>query len=77
MWLHQLLVLWLMDTVNVLSTYLSAPASLPLPPQAARLVQRAVEVSNLAESVSADLVTGAEPHQAWERMIDRAAAMAS
>lgn len=53
---RHLLVLWLMDTVNVLTTYLSAPAALPLPGLGSALVERAVPVCSLVDAVSADLM---------------------
>ncbi|MFG2322891.1 hypothetical protein [Streptomyces sp. NPDC048568] len=55
-WLRHLLVLWLMDTLNILTTYLSAPAALPLPRLAVALVKRAVPVCSLVDAVSADLL---------------------
>lgn len=33
-WLRQLIVLWLMDTTNILTTYLTNPPDLPLSPGA-------------------------------------------
>lgn len=33
-WFYELVLLWLMDTVNILSSYLAAPAGLPLPAHA-------------------------------------------
>ncbi|MFI0980428.1 hypothetical protein ACH4SP_25915 [Streptomyces sp. NPDC021093] len=35
-WLRHLVVLWLMDTTNILTTYLTAPPGLPLPERATR-----------------------------------------
>ncbi len=76
-WLRDLMALWLMDTVNILSTYLSAPSALPLPRQGLALAARAVEVCRLVESVSAVLVTGTEPNRAWDSMMESAVAVAS
>ncbi|MGW0345884.1 phosphotransferase [Streptomyces anthocyanicus] len=55
-WLRHLLMLWLMDTLNILTTYLSAPAALPLPGLGAALVGRALPVCSLVDAVSADLL---------------------
>jgi hypothetical protein len=38
-WLRELLVLWLMDSVNILTTYLSAPGALPLPDRGSTFVE--------------------------------------
>ncbi|MGW2132931.1 phosphotransferase [Streptomyces coelicoflavus] len=54
--LRHLLVLWLMDTLNIVTTYLSAPAALPLPALGAAVVRRAVPVCSLVDAVSADLM---------------------
>ncbi|MEU1558516.1 hypothetical protein ABZ517_38265 [Streptomyces scabiei] len=75
-WLRELLVLWLMDSVNILTTYLSAPASLPLPAQGAGLVQRAVDLCRITDQISAELAAGADAPVVWESMLDRARAVA-
>ncbi|MFD5790490.1 hypothetical protein ACFWH1_28190 [Streptomyces sp. NPDC127037] len=54
--LREVLVLWLMDTVSILSTCLSAPPGLPLPRQQQFLVTQAPVVAGLVERVSALLV---------------------
>ncbi len=54
--LRYLLVLWLMDTLNIVTTHLSAPAALPLPALGAAVVKRAVPVCALVDAVSADLM---------------------
>ncbi|WP_344972816.1 hypothetical protein [Streptosporangium fragile] len=66
-WLRELLALWLMDTINILSTYLSAPAELPIPTQGHRLVRRATAVCAMADAVSRDLAAGIDPRVVWER----------
>ncbi|MFI2431576.1 hypothetical protein [Streptomyces sp. NPDC018693] len=76
-WLRELLTLWLMDTVNILTTYLSAPAALPLPAQGLALVARAVEIGTLADTVSADLANGAGLGGVWERTLEQTLAVAS
>ncbi|QHA10000.1 phosphotransferase [Streptomyces broussonetiae] len=77
LWLRNLLVLWLMDTVNILTTYLSAPVALPLPPVGAALVDRAVPVFSMVESASADLETESALRDTWNRALDGAQAVAS
>ncbi|MFJ1607082.1 hypothetical protein ACIOHS_27470 [Streptomyces sp. NPDC088253] len=54
-WVRHLLTLWLMDTLNITTTYLSAPAGLPLPTLGQALVERADRVCCLVDVVSADL----------------------
>ncbi|MFE1960887.1 phosphotransferase [Streptomyces sp. NPDC059479] len=57
-WLYAFLILWLTDTVNILTTYLSAPAALPLPGQGEALVRQAVTLCGMADRISA-LLAGA------------------
>ncbi|MEU1826685.1 hypothetical protein ABZ502_30170 [Streptomyces abikoensis] len=64
-WLRQLLVLWLMDTVNILTTYLTAPTGLPLPDHGLRIAGRAEAVGAVLDRVSAALEAGREPHAVW------------
>ncbi|MEV0446121.1 phosphotransferase [Streptomyces spectabilis] len=52
-WLRELVLLWLMDTTNILSTYLTCPLTLPLPELAGALTQRAEAVCGLLDTVSA------------------------
>ncbi|MBX7551172.1 hypothetical protein K1Y78_24785 [Streptomyces sp. tea 10] len=77
LWLRNLLVLWLMDTVNILTTYLSAPLALPLPAVGVTLVDRAVPVFSMVESVSADLEAGAAVHDTWDHALNAALVVAS
>lgn len=55
-WLRHVLVLWLMDTLNIVTTYLSAPAALPLPALGLAVIDRAVAVCSLVDAVSTDLL---------------------
>ncbi|MBH1938878.1 hypothetical protein I5Q34_32245 [Streptomyces sp. AV19] len=64
-WLRYLMVLWLMDTTNILSTYLTCPPDLPLPEHAGRLTARAETVCGLLEITTAGLIAGADPQAAW------------
>jgi hypothetical protein len=77
LWLRRLLVTWLMDTVNILSTYLTAPATLPLPEHAQSVLDRAETLCTLLDLVSAPLAAGTDPDSAWRlalRTVTRAAA---
>lgn len=76
-WLRELLTLWLMDTTNILTTYLSAPSALPLPAHGLALVDRATQVCTLVDTMSADLATGADSRGVWERALTHAQAVAS
>ncbi|MGW0992196.1 phosphotransferase [Streptomyces sp. NPDC002523] len=76
LWLRCLLVTWLMDTVNILSTYLTAPAALPLPEHAQAVIDRAEALCTLLDLVSAPLAAGTDPDTAWRlalRTVPRAA----
>ncbi|MGW6202198.1 hypothetical protein ACWF9B_00875 [Streptomyces sp. NPDC055089] len=53
LYLRKLLVTWLMDSVNIITTYLSAPAGLPLPAHAGAVVERGEAVCTLLDRVSA------------------------
>ncbi|MGW5121445.1 phosphotransferase [Streptomyces noursei] len=65
-WLRHLMVLWLMDTTNILSTYLTCPTDLPLPEHAGMLTARAGTVCGLLETTSAGLVAGTDPQAVWQ-----------
>ncbi|MET9553735.1 phosphotransferase [Streptomyces sp. NPDC006645] len=65
-WLREVLVLWVMDTVNILSTCLSAPHGLPLAPHQQALVAQARTVAGIAHRVSG-LLTGT---MAGPRLLD-------
>ncbi|MFF8317915.1 hypothetical protein ACF06V_12195 [Streptomyces bobili] len=76
-WLRELLVLWLMDSVNILTTYLSAPAALPLPGRGSALVGRAVDLSRMVDQFSSELEAGADARAVWESALCRAQAVAA
>ncbi|WP_228995189.1 hypothetical protein [Streptomyces sp. DH8] len=57
--LREVMVLWLMDTVNILSTCLSAPAGLPLTSNQQALVREAHRIAAVAERVSGLLIGSA------------------
>lgn len=69
LWLWDLLTLWLMDTVNIMTTYLSAPAGLPLPSLGLALVERALPVCRLVDAVSADLADRTAWRRAWDKAL--------
>ncbi|MFC9426731.1 hypothetical protein [Streptomyces sp. NPDC056987] len=64
--LREVMVLWLMDTVSILSTCLSAPPGLPLAPHQQSLVAHAGTVARILDRASA-LLTGAT---AGPRLLD-------
>ncbi|WP_225846944.1 hypothetical protein [Streptomyces sp. HPF1205] len=70
-WLREVLTLWLMDTINILTTYLSAPSTLPLPAQAMALIGRAETVCALVDAISGDLAVNADPAAVWDRALER------
>ncbi|GGP80091.1 hypothetical protein [Streptomyces melanogenes] len=70
-WLRELLMLWAMDTVNILSTYLTCPVVLPMPVQAVTLTQKAPMVLALLDTVSADLVARQDPRTVWTTTLAR------
>ncbi|MGW2724888.1 phosphotransferase [Streptomyces sp. NPDC001492] len=65
LWLRRLLVSWLMDTVNILTTYLAAPAALPLPEHARAVIDQTQGVCTLLDEISAQLAAGTDPEAAW------------
>lgn len=64
-WLRELVLLWLMDTVNILTTYLSAPVALPSPAHAKAALSQARTVGALVDKVSVELAAGGDPHNVW------------
>ncbi|MFF4161395.1 hypothetical protein [Streptomyces sp. NPDC001678] len=64
-WIKHLVVLWLMDTTNILSTYLTCPADLPLPEHAVKITQQAKVVCTLLDRTTANLLAGTDPQAVW------------
>lgn len=64
-WFGELILLWLMDTVNIFTTYLSAPAGLPLPAHAEAALSQVRTVLLLVEKVSVELAAGTDPQRVW------------
>ncbi|MEV6502183.1 phosphotransferase [Streptomyces prunicolor] len=75
-WLRELLIVWLMDTVNILTTFLSAPEVLPLPPRGRSLVERAVVVCTMADRISTALGGGLDVHHVWGTALSQAKVVA-
>lgn len=76
-WLRELAILWLMDTVNIVSTYMSAPPAFPLPDHGLRVLARAGAVCQMAERISTDLESGVKMSQVWDRALSRVEKLAS
>ncbi|MFF9074625.1 phosphotransferase [Streptomyces sp. NPDC014872] len=77
LYLRKLLVTWLMDTTNITTTYLSAPAGLPLPEHAGAVVERVEAVCTLLDRVSALLMADADPAASWRLALSHAAKAAT
>ncbi|MFI0765684.1 phosphotransferase [Streptomyces sp. NPDC021218] len=75
--LRELLVLWLMDTVNIVTSYLSAPTALPLPAQGEAIVQRAAVVCTLLDQLTDGLACGLETDDVLEHALTLIRAAAS
>jgi hypothetical protein len=76
-WLREVLALWLMDSVNILTTYLSAPAELPLPTLGEAVVGRAVDLARMVDRISTDLAAAGDTGAVWDGALDRAQAVAA
>lgn len=70
-WIRQITALWLMDTLNITTTFLSAPPDLPMPRHADALVTQVARLAALVDAVSEDLATGADAVRTWERAMSR------
>ncbi|MFF6903421.1 hypothetical protein [Streptomyces hydrogenans] len=70
-WLRELVVLALMDTLNILTTYLTAPPDLPLSTQAAGVRDRARRVADLLDHATAPLATTADGATLWRLYLTR------
>ncbi|MER7952397.1 hypothetical protein ABTY59_33895 [Streptomyces sp. NPDC096079] len=64
-WLRELVLLALMDTTNILTTYLTAPADLPLSAHAAGVRTRARQVTALLDHATAPLLADADGPALW------------
>ncbi|MFI1829090.1 hypothetical protein ACH41E_21950 [Streptomyces sp. NPDC020412] len=71
-WLRQLVTLWLMDSVNILTTYLTAPEGLPLPDHARAVAERAEAVCVLLEETSSALDSWKDGRTVWQLALGNA-----
>ncbi|WP_051718229.1 phosphotransferase [Streptomyces megasporus] len=69
LWLRETTTLWLMDTLNITSTYLTAPPGLPMPPLAHAVTDHATAVAAMVHQASLALTSSADGDRAWERAI--------
>ncbi|MDV5143292.1 hypothetical protein R1T08_02935 [Streptomyces sp. SBC-4] len=65
LWLRELVALVLMDTLNILSTYLTAPEGLPLSAHAAGVGDRARVVVDLLDRATAPLMATGDGASLW------------
>ncbi|MFI8769423.1 hypothetical protein ACIGN6_31590 [Streptomyces sp. NPDC053792] len=70
-WLRELVLLVLMDTLNILSTYLTAPEGLPLSPHAAGVRGRARSVADLLDRATAPLAATEDGATWWRLYLTR------
>ncbi|MFG2406851.1 hypothetical protein ACGFR8_21360 [Streptomyces brevispora] len=75
-WRRQALVLWLMDTTNILTTYLNNPRDLPLTEQATAVVARAWQVCGMLDRATAALSPRRSTGDTWDCCLAEAAAAA-
>ncbi|MEU9606357.1 phosphotransferase [Streptomyces sp. NPDC048057] len=76
-WLRQIVTLWLMDTVNILTTYLTSPEGLPLPDHARTVTERAGAVAVLLEETSAALASQEDGRVVWQMALGNVVRAAS
>ncbi|WP_051774681.1 phosphotransferase [Streptomyces sp. NRRL S-237] len=77
MLLRQILTWMLMDAVNIMSTYLAAPSSLPLPPSGEALAARSGPVLVALDRVTADLEQDTPVRTMWESALSEFKAAAA
>ena len=68
-WLLELLTLWMMDTINIITTYASAPSSFPLPAQGLAFLEKPSSVLVVAERASWALANRRKPPLVWEHAL--------
>jgi hypothetical protein len=69
-WIRDLTALWLMDTINIVSIYLTAPLDLPLPRQGAAVARQPLLVATVVH----EAVTALDRHRTasvWESALAR------
>ncbi|MGW5532447.1 phosphotransferase, partial [Streptomyces xanthochromogenes] len=77
LWMRELMTFWLMDTVNITTTYLSAPTTLPLPSQGLALIENTGHVCAVTERVSWALSCGRKPRAVWDLALRQVIEVAS
>ncbi|MFD0367673.1 hypothetical protein [Streptomyces sp. NPDC127114] len=70
-WMRELVLLVLMDTLNILTTYLTAPADLPLSAHAAGVRDRARHVTTLLDHATAPLAATEDGATWWRLYLTR------
>ncbi|NGO70641.1 hypothetical protein [Streptomyces boncukensis] len=75
--LHDILVLWAMDTTNILTTYLAAPADVPLPALGCGVLERLGAVLMLLDHLTWQLDLAAGAGTVWSEALDYAAERAA
>ena len=76
-WLRELVTLWLMDSVNIITTYLSVPPALPLPAHGEALLRRVVPAVCMVDRISEALVSGTPPRLVFQSALGHAWTAAS
>ncbi|WP_329212424.1 phosphotransferase [Streptomyces sp. NBC_01708] len=76
-WLRQLIDLWLMDTTNILTTYLTNPPDLPLSPHGAAVAARAGAVCQMLDLSSRALAARHPARHTWNLCLANAAQAAA
>lgn len=69
-WLRNLVLMWLMDTTNILTTCLCAPPGLPLPAQASAVVARASTVVDMLDHASGTMTSRWPARMWWRASLD-------
>ncbi|MFE1384217.1 hypothetical protein ACFW6S_35260 [Streptomyces sp. NPDC058740] len=70
-WMRELVLLVLMDTLNILTTYLTVPTDLPLSAHAAAVRDRARHVTDLLDHATAPLVATEDAATWWRLYLTR------
>ncbi|MFF1690780.1 hypothetical protein [Streptomyces sp. NPDC058254] len=69
-WQREVLILWMMDTANLLSTVLSAPPGLPLNERTRALADRPLAACRLLDHASAAFLQQRDVTTAWHTALD-------
>ncbi|MFE2991438.1 hypothetical protein [Streptomyces sp. NPDC059262] len=71
-WQREVLIFWMMDTINLLSTVLSAPPGLPLNERTQALADRPLAACRLLDHASAAFLKQHDAPTAWHTALDTA-----